>query len=128
MFLLNAAMSAISTIAFLSIMPDAADEHEHQFGNRRQALYFAGWSFATKAATGLGVLIAGLVPQLVEFPNELSEPVAAIAVPDQTASLLALAQGPGVGLLPIFAVLLILLYRIDKRNHARIIEDLSARR
>lgn len=55
---LGGIMLALSIIAFLAIIPDAADEHEHLFGTRREGLYFAGWSFATKAATG-----AGHIPQ-----------------------------------------------------------------
>lgn len=33
---------AMAAIAFASMMADAADEHEHLFGARREGLYFAG--------------------------------------------------------------------------------------
>ena len=63
----------LSIIAFLSIVADAADEHEYLFHTRREGLYFAGWSFAAKSATGAGLLIAGVVLQLIDFPTNLAE-------------------------------------------------------
>ena len=48
------------SVAYPSMMADAADEHEHLFGRRREGLYFAGLGFASKAATGVGVLLAGM--------------------------------------------------------------------
>jgi glycoside/pentoside/hexuronide:cation symporter, GPH family len=125
---LGGAMMALSIIAFVSIIPDAADEHEHLYSTRREGLYFAGWSFATKAATGAGVLIAGVVLQLINFPTHLAEQGAAAALPERTVAWLAFAGGPGAGLLSIAGIALMLLYRINKQQHARISADLAARR
>lgn len=125
--LLGSVMMALSLIAFLSIIPDAADEHEHQFGARREGLYFAGWAFATKAATGGGVLIAGVVLQLLDFPAQMSEQAHTV-LPAWKVSWLAFAHGPGAGLLSIAGVALVLLYPINKQVHARIVADLTARR
>ena len=119
------AMMASTLIAFVSIVPDAADEHELLFGTSRQGLYFAGWSFATKTATGAGVLIAGLVLQLVNFPARISEQDVTVTLPEQTMTWLAIAHGPGAALLSVVAVALMLLYRIDKRSHERIIAELA---
>ena len=120
---------ALTIIAFLSIIPDAADEHEHMFGARREGLYFAGWSFAGKAASGAGVLIAGLVLQLIRFPAHLSEQGAAsAALPASTVTWLGVAGGPGAGLLSIAGIAIVLLYRLDRPTHARIMADLNARR
>ncbi len=58
----NAVLAGVAisflTIGFQSMMADAADEHELLFGARREGLYFAGLSFSTKAASGLGGFIA----------------------------------------------------------------------
>lgn len=126
---LNGVTFALSVIAFIAIIPDAADEHELLFGARRQGLYAAGWAFATKAATGGGLLIAGLVLQLIHFPDNVkATAAAAAAVPQRTADLLALAGGPGAAVLALLGTLFVLLYRVDRKTHARIIADLAARR
>ncbi len=120
---------ALTTIAFLSIIPDAADEHEHVFGARREGLYFAGWSFAAKAASGAGLLIAGVVLQLIRFPAHLLEQGGAAAVlPARTVAWLGVAGGPGSGLLSIAGISIALLYRLDRQAHVRIMTDLNARR
>src|SRR6202012_3459327 len=51
-----------------SMMADAADEHEYLFGVRREGLFFAGLSFAYKAASGLGGFFAGVALDLIHFP------------------------------------------------------------
>ncbi len=126
--LLGSAMMALSIIGFVAIIPDAADEHELLFGTRREGLYFAGWAFATKAATGAGVLIAGVALQLIGFPEKLAEMDPAVALPAHTLAWLGIIGGPGAGLLSVAGVALVLFYRIDKKTHARIRADLTARR
>jgi GPH family glycoside/pentoside/hexuronide:cation symporter len=125
---LSGVMMALSLIGFISIIPDAADEHEHVFGTRREGLYFAGWSFATKAATGGGVLIAGVVLQLINFPAHMAEGGDKAVLPERTVAWLGFAGGPGAGLLSVVGIALMLLYRIDKQSHGRIIADLTERR
>jgi len=119
----------LSTIAFFAALPDAVDEHEHLFGTRREGLFFAGWSFASKAATGMGLLIGGMVLQLLSFPAQTpGHNAAAMAIPEQTLTWLAVAGGPGSGLLAVIATALMALYSIDRAMHARIMADLIARR
>ena len=126
---LGGASMALGIISFLSITADAADEHEHRFGTRREGLYYAGWSFATKSATGAGVLISGVALQLIGFPSNLAERgAAAAALPQETITALGLVGGPGAGLLSIVAIVLIYFYRLDRRKHAAIMADLQARR
>lgn len=120
---------AAAAIAFASMMADAADEHEHLFDARREGLYFAGWSFAGKAAAGVGALIAGLVIQLIQFPSDLAAHGGeAIVLPQVTINLLGFFYGPGAGVLYLGAILVILRYRLDSRAHAAILNDLRERR
>lgn len=124
----NGITFALSVIAFIAIIPDAADEHELLFGVRRQGLYAAGWAFATKAATGGGLLLAGLVLQLINFPADASAAGDAAAVPERTSQLLALAGGPGSAILALLGTVLVLFYRVDRKAHADIRAQLSTRR
>lgn len=127
MFITGVAL-ALTAISLVSIIPDAADEHEHLFGARREGLYFAGSAFANKAATGAGILVAGVMLQLINFPTNLAERAGAPALPESTVEWLGFAGGPGAAILSIAAIGVVALYRIDKASHARIISDLSARR
>lgn len=124
---LGGALMATAAIAFASIMADAADEHEHLFGARREALYFAGWAFASKAAAGIGSLVAGVALQAIGFPDGAASN-ASQHLPDHVVRMIGLIYGPGAGLLAVAAALICLFYRLDARAHRRILEELMQRR
>ena len=123
------ALMAAASIAFSSMMADAADEHEHLFGARREGLFFAGWSFASKAATGVGALISGLILQAIDFPTDLAAHGGTSAVlPARTVELLGFFYGPATAVLTLGAVMVNWFYRLDRKAHAAIILDLAGRR
>jgi glycoside/pentoside/hexuronide:cation symporter, GPH family len=127
--LVGGMLLAAAAIAFASMMADAADEHEYLFDARREGLYFAGWAFASKAATGLGTLIAGIVLQLIDFPSGTDmQGTATVSIPEHVANMLAGFSGPGAGVLYIGAVLVTSLYALDSRRHAAILKELVVRR
>jgi GPH family glycoside/pentoside/hexuronide:cation symporter len=126
---LGGVLMATAAIAFSSMMADAADEHEHLFGERREGLFFAAWAFASKASTGAGALIAGVLLQVIHFPTDLAERGGTSALlPERMVDWLGLFYGPGAALLTLAAVLTTLFYRLDSKAHAAIIIDLQARR
>lgn len=125
--LLGLAITA-AAIALTSMLADAADEHEHRFGRRREGLYFAGWAFAGKAAAGLGSLIGGIVLDLSGFPSGAAPHGAGPVVSVHTARLIAFFGGPGAALFSVLAVALLLGYRLDRARHAEILTALAARR
>ena len=119
---------AMALVGFQSMMADAADEHDLLFGARREGLYFAGISFAAKASSGLGVMIAGLAADAIGFPNNLAARGLHASVPWGKAVELALIYGPGASVITMLGILLLFGYRIDRAAHARIIDALAARR
>ncbi|HEX4742761.1 MAG TPA: MFS transporter, partial [Caulobacteraceae bacterium] len=119
---------AMALVGFQSMMADAADEHDLLFGARREGLYFAGISFAAKASSGLGVMIAGLAADAIGFPNDLAAQGAHASVPWAKAMELALIYGPGASVITMLGILLLFGYRIDRAAHGRIIDALAARR
>ena len=125
----GAMLMAAAAISFGSMMADAADEHEHLFAARREGLYFAGWAFAGKAASGGGTLVAGLVLQLIAFPTGVAQQgAAAAALPHSTSAMLGFWYGPGASLLIFTSVIITLMYRLDSRAHAVILSELRSRR
>ncbi len=116
-------------IAFQSAMADAADEHELLFGTRREGLFYAGLNFSSKAAVGLGGLIAGLGLDLVRFPTNIAaHPGAAVRIDAETARNLGLLYGPAPSVLVLGAIVAVLGYPLTKRAHERIQAQLGARR
>jgi GPH family glycoside/pentoside/hexuronide:cation symporter len=114
-------------VAFPSMMADAADEHELLFGRRREGLYFSGLTFVGKAASGLGVVVAGLALDFVGLPKEAHHGL--VSVMNEGALVrLILAAGPGAAILSSFGVLLMWPYAITRKAHDTISEELRAQR
>jgi GPH family glycoside/pentoside/hexuronide:cation symporter len=120
---LGGALMATAAIAFASMMADAADEHEYLFGARREGLFFAGWTFASKAASGLGSLLAGLALQIIRFPASAS--AGQITLPESVKTMLGIIYGPGAGCLALGAALVCALYRLDVKAHRRLMIKLG---
>jgi GPH family glycoside/pentoside/hexuronide:cation symporter len=120
---------SLSTISFQSMMADAADEHEHLFGARREGLFFAGITFSAKAASGVGLMVGGLALDIIGFPHGLAAtPAHLAAIPIDTINHLGIAYGPGAGLFTGVALLVLLGFKLTRRDHARILDELSRRR
>lgn len=122
--------AASALIGFQSMMADAADEHEHLFGARREGLYFAGISFSAKASSGLGAIIAGIILDVIAFPHGLEAPGAAqhVVIPLETVQKLAIAYGPGAAVITGVSVAILTLYRRGKRDHEEVRAALLAKR
>lgn len=115
--------SSAAIIGYQSMMADAADEHEHLFGARREGLYFAGINFSAKASSGLGVLIAGVALDAIGFPHGAG--ALAAHVPPRAVTELALIYGPGAAVVSLVSVTILFAYRINRRAHADIIAALG---
>ena len=121
--------AACALIGFQSMMADAADEHEHLFGARREGLYFAGISFSAKASSGLGAIIAGVILDVISFPHGLEAPGAHhVEIPLATIQKLALSHGPGAAMITAVSVAILTLYRRGKRDHEEVRAALLAKR
>ena len=81
-----------SQITSGSMLADVADEHEIRTGRRQEGMFFGAVSFSSKASSGIGHLLAGLMLDWIHFPAE--------AVPgsisEETLRSLALVYGPAV--------------------------------
>lgn len=106
-------------VAYPSMMADAADEHEHLFGRRREGLYFAGLGFANKAATGLGVMVAGVALDIIKFPADVGKTVSA-ALPEAMQIRLVMIWGPLPAVIAIVSLIILASYGITRARHAQI--------
>jgi GPH family glycoside/pentoside/hexuronide:cation symporter len=114
-------------VAYPSMMADAADEHELLMGSRREGLYFAGLGFAGKAASGLGVLVAGFALDLVGFPKDVAH-LAPGALSSGALSRLMLVHGPGAAVIAVLAMVIFAPYSISRTRQAQISHELGLKR
>jgi GPH family glycoside/pentoside/hexuronide:cation symporter len=114
-------------ISFISMLADAADEHELLFGSRREGLYFAGLTFSAKAAIGIGSLIAGVALDAIHFPRDVAKLQAGHIAPDVVRNL-GLIGGPVAGLIALISAVVLIGYRLDARRYAEIQASLAARK
>ena len=99
-----------------SMIADITDQHEEQYGSRSEGIYFAASSFATKAISGFGVVISGVVVDLAGIPKgatvETIEP--------ESLRTLAMAMGPGVLVLICITAIVANFYDLSKARHEQI--------
>ena len=128
---INSFVAGIGTgffsVSFPSLMADAADEHELLFGARREGLYFAGLGFANKAASGLGVMVAGVALDLIRFPKDIGQKVGVI-LPEDVQFRLVMIWGPVAAVIAIASMVIFSFYNISRKRHAEIAAALVERR
>ena len=115
------------SVSYPSMMADAADEHEHLFGRRREGLYFAGLGFANKAATSIGVLLAGVALDLIRFPSDIGQNAATV-LPHDVQFRLVLVWGPVAAVIAVISMLIFSSYGISRARHAEIATSLREKR
>ena len=128
LFYLVMTANAISAmgIGLLSVMigsmiADITDQHEERFGSRNEGIYFAASSFATKAISGAGVVISGVVIDLAGIQRNATVET----IDEDSLDTLAFAMGPGVLLMIGCTVLAAVFYDLSKAEHSRIRRSLG---
>jgi GPH family glycoside/pentoside/hexuronide:cation symporter len=104
-----------------SIQGDVIDYDEYLTGERKEGSYFSVWSFVSKSATGVMLLLTGFVLQISGFlPNQHQSMTTQVAM----VSL--------YGMFPLvcYAIgsVMMLRFNLDEKEHARIRAELDARR
>jgi GPH family glycoside/pentoside/hexuronide:cation symporter len=117
----------VGGVGSLSWLADTADEHEWLFGVRREGLFFSGLTLAYKAASGLGVLVAGVALDVIQFPTGLAAAGSTLTIPNDVLDRLALIGGPLPAAFAALAPLFLLGYHLTRKRHAQIIADLEQR-
>jgi len=122
---LRAGVGVVVGIMFASMIADSLDAQELKTGKRQEGVFSAAISFSTKATSGIGVFLGGLLlDYAIRFPRGAA--ISAVA----PSSVLLLGVIAGI-VLPLFYVVpfsLISRYDITRAAHAEIQRALHARR
>jgi GPH family glycoside/pentoside/hexuronide:cation symporter len=119
--------SGLVYIAFPSMMADAAEEHEHLFGSRREGLFFSGLGFGGKAAAGMGTMVGGFALDLLNFPRELGRQADAV-IDESVLAGLVLAWGPFCSVLCVLGAIVFAPYAITRSRHELVTAALRRKR
>ncbi|MFW2350739.1 MFS transporter [Qipengyuania sp.] len=103
---------AVQAVAY-SMIADLVESNQLRTGRRSEGVYYAAMTFTRKTTQGLGVLAAGLILSLIDFP-EGADPA---TVDPDTLWRLGAFYAPALLFLWLAALAFVTRYRIDKQSH-----------
>ncbi len=106
-----------------SMLADIVEDSEMSTGRREEGLFFAARTFAAKATSGIGALIAGITLDLIHFPRG----AAPGQVPPEVIFKLGMVYGPSLMILYFLALWCITYYRIGRHDHDGRVQTLAER-
>ena len=106
-----------------AMFADIVDEHELDTGFRREGVIFAARSFLIKIVSSVGIVLGGIVIDLIDFPRGAT---AGSVEPDVLWNL-GLFQSPLPSVFVFLAVMLYAGYSLDRERHADIRRQLAER-
>jgi GPH family glycoside/pentoside/hexuronide:cation symporter len=122
---LSTTMSIACAILLGSMLADVVEDSERVTKRRSEGLFFAANSFMQKSASGLGLLLSGLVIAAAHFPTN-ADPA---TLDPHIVRNLALVYLPSIVVLYAISIVIVGFYRITRENHEenlrRLAEELS---
>ena len=117
-------IAVIQGIIGSSVIADVLDDHELRTHYRQEAMFNAALSFSGKAISSVGIIISGLILDLIDLPRG----VAPADIAPGTIARLGLVVGICIPLLHLLPISLITRYKLTRRAHADIRRELDQRR
>ncbi len=115
---------AILNISVMSALADVADDHELNTGRRQEGIFYSARTFVGKATGAFGLLIGGIAIDIIGWPTGVTS---ASEVDPSTIYGLGLIEGPLAAIPSFFAIFFYGRYKITKKRHQEIREQLEAR-
>jgi glycoside/pentoside/hexuronide:cation symporter, GPH family len=105
---------AISLMVLTSSMAaDVVEASQAETGRRSEGLFFAGYFFMQKCATGIGIFVAGLILSWAQFPEGAERGT----VPPEVLTRIAIAYPLALLLLGSIGLLIMRRFPIDRASH-----------
>jgi Na+/melibiose symporter-like transporter len=116
--------TVLTGVTLLSMWGDVADEQEFHTGKRNEALLFALRTFAGKAGSGFGHIVAGFGLDIIKFPRD-AQPG---EVPKHLVDRLAYLNIPMLTICGSIALFAYSTYPLTRTVHAELMEKLKIKR
>ncbi|MCI4643548.1 MAG: MFS transporter [Hyphomonadaceae bacterium] len=107
-----------------SMYGDIADEYEEITDKRREGSLFAARSFAGKAASATGIMLGGVLLDVISFPEQ----AAYGSVDPEIVWQLGVIYAPGTSIFILLTLYFFSKYQITRDKHAQTIETIRQRR
>ena len=104
-----------------AMLADVVEDSEVKTGRRSEGVFFAANTFAQKAVNGLGVLVAGQILAIVQFPTQAKPG----EVPQETLFELAYLYVPVLMFFYLVALGVLGVYKISREGHAANLDALA---
>ena len=111
----------MSSSLIAAMIADVVEDSEVKTGRRSEGIFFAANSFAQKAVNGLGVVVAGQILAIIQFPTK-AEPG---QVPEETLFDLAYIYVPTLLFFYLFALAVLSVYKINREDHSENLRKLA---
>lgn len=115
---------AILMISVMSALADIADENELTTGRRQEGIFYSARTFFSKLTIGLGGMIAGIAIDVIHFPENATPG----EIPPDVIFNLGIVNGPIASIGAIIAIFFYGGYRINKKRHEEIRDELARKR
>jgi Na+/melibiose symporter-like transporter len=115
-------LAVIQGVIGASIIADVLDYHEMKTGLRQEAMFNAALSFSGKAASGIGIVMGGMLLSYIAMPPK----VLPADVPPDVITRLGVVVGLVVPLFYLVPIFLIRRYKISREMHQEIQEALNS--
>lgn len=111
----------MSSSLIAAMIADVVEDSEVKTGRRSEGIFFAANSFAQKAVNGLGVVVAGQILAIIQFPTKAKPG----QVPEETLFDLAYIYVPTLLFFYLFALAVLTVYKINREDHSENLRKLA---
>lgn len=114
----------LGTAVLGKMIADVSDQYEHETNTRQEGMLFSASMFLTKAASGLGTFVSGLIIKSAHFP----EGATIDTVTPSAIQQLGIGSALGTVMLGVGTVYFFSRFNLRREDHDRIVSELIARR
>ena len=114
----------LGTAVLGKMIADVSDQYEHETNTRQEGMLFSASMFLTKAASGLGTFVSGLIIKTAHFP----EGATIDSVAPSAISQLGIGSALGTVVLGMGTIYFFSRFNLRREDHERIVGELIARR
>ncbi|MDB5694605.1 MAG: conserved rane protein of unknown function [Sphingomonas bacterium] len=122
-FILYGICGSVPVTLSSAMLADVADDYDLRHGMRSEGMFFGAIAFSRKASTGAGTALAGVLLDVIAFPQN----AVVGQVPEATLYHLALLYGPMLLAILCSGCLVLAPYDLSRTRHEEIIRVLAGR-